>query len=406
MRAFPRCADTAPLALAGDYLTAADAAATARARVARLSTMKPPPKTCALLASWIDAHFAVIRAGEITPLAPPNPKIYPEHMESHVNVLSKRWVAEVSEAMLPPAGKTSAVSKLFRKGLPVPSSLRYIGQQMQQACAVPRPDGNNKALRDICVASARGTWDSSPPLDWKLRYRRWKLPPSELYARYLRRLKPAEIRVCIVNFVRGVAEFDPLLHFMRDRNIVSYYHCVTMNNILTKLARPQLTRKRKATHVGFGINVPVADFENASYAVSYRGSAPPSAKRIRAALHVTPGLAEAVYAHNSPHYGHAALLTRQDHLSTTWACRCTGTCGWLKRPIGIKTHDVVIDLDAVTPRCGNCDMPAVAMRVNGNQLNYGKGKWARLCNKCGVFTTKLKFQREFAVCGKCFDRRL
>ena len=73
----------------------------------------------------------------------------------------------------------------------MPASLRYIGQQMQRACATPRPEGTAKALRDVCVTACHGVWVHTT-CDWRERYRRWVMSPLDLFNEFMLQLRPQQ----------------------------------------------------------------------------------------------------------------------------------------------------------------------------------------------------------------------
>ena len=389
------------------HRTAREATEHAIDRLNKMSTIDAG-EHASLLSHWIDAHFALVEYGVQSPNAPVDYSLFPEHQQSLAKTFYDRWKPDVAAAMLPPMGKTSPVSKLFRKGLPVPSSLRYINQQMQRACAMPHPISTAMALRDICVSSCRETWSNNPNLDWRQRYKIWKMCPADLYTHYIMHRRPVEVQAIIGEFVVGIAKRDPLLCFMHTRQTPSYFHCSTMLSVLCKVAKRRgnnVKRKRQEPHSGFGLQVVPLDFENVQSAVALRNGIPPSAKRIRGALTMTPTLSLAIERQTAPSDMTAPLVlgNRQTHLPSTWACRCSAGCGWLKRPLGGGGGDVIVDMEADTPQCAQCSAPAVASLINGQQLRYASG-WARLCNNCGVFTRIWHLQGEHAVCKKCIGK--
>lgn len=379
------------------YRTAGEVAAACARRLDEADDAAP--------VQWVAAHFPALLAGELQAAAPADPALLPEAQGCAVERLQRRWQDAVQEAMLPPAGKTSAVSKLFRKGLPVPSSLRYIGQQMQRACATQRPAGTAEALRDVCVAGACDVWGNDAAMPWRERYRRWKLPPLQLYNEFMRPLRPVQVQKHIADFVKGVVRGCPLLLFMSTRNTPSYFHCAAMQSVLQKIGRRAAKRTRERPHRGFGLVVPERLSAPLRAAVAYRNGTPPSAKRIRSSVSVTPELRAAIDRQSTPAHASAALAYRQDALPDAWAGKCTQGCGWLRRPVGgAGGGDVVVDMAADAPVCGACGAPAVIVRVNGAQLQYAAG-WARLCDECSVFTVNWRLVGAGAVCRSCYSAR-
>jgi len=355
---------------------------------AKLATRYPP--AAAEAAKFIDAHFPLIAHGTTCPQIATPLALIPGDQISTARRCFAKWESTIWESMSDHGAGTNPAVRVIQKGSPVVTSVRYIGSQLRKASMSETTGPDAQVLQDILRTHVLGTWHSAPIVDPKERYRRWSMPPADLYNEFGAPLRSMDIKRIVLIFTQGIAGMDPgLFYAMRT----TYQRPLTALLALRTLSRAVAGSAQSPAMptVGFSMCVP-ADHPLTE---AYTGLSGPSAKRIKSIINTTSGkvLAEVTRATSSighPIYEVSAAALDADQaaaeLAQPWVyvLICTACGDWRSKIVNPKGNSgVVIDLDTCLVVCATCTKPQLyRLRLNGVQIRARGNYWVRMCNKC------------------------
>ena len=368
------------------------------------------PGTAAEVARFIDAHFPLILYALSVREGPVPYHLYPERQQALADTMLDKWGNDVYSSLSDVrTSNLSAVSRLLQKASPHVGSVRYIGAQLERACADSHTMPEQQLLRDILRSCALGTWSKRPLWSPKSRFEIWRETPSEQYTRIGFHLRSSDVQTCIAKFAHGIASMRPGSYYMLRRRR-------PYPTVITLLALQRAAGAGPAAWPRHGFTI--AGDPRGKLMSALRPDNPgaaPSAKRVKAAFAKHATAADAIAVRGLAHKAtllaamplEAAERAAQMRLAPVYALLCTECGTWKTRPRGSKRSGpaaaagVLVDLNNSTVLCSDCKSHSVyRVLLNGYQVRNGL-VWGRLCTSCGDFNCDLKCHGTSMVCARC-----
>lgn len=302
----------------------------------------------------------------------------------------QRWVRAVQQAWEPAANyrPVSSEVKLLKKGSPnVPTSVRYIGHQLERAAKVGPTNVNNELLRDILRAWCLGTFGDPRPVHIIGRARLLRTSHVKLYAMFLADKKASELYAVIHQFTAGLSNADPILAWSLPR------HCLGISTALpthsyTAIVRRVLAPKKTTETVFQGVCRAV--LQQASFKMLQTVTAGGTSKRVKSALLSLPdNEQQSVRAAVTALCPHAqvpldqAERARHNKLPPTYVLWCAGCMTWRASGCLPKGSGPLVCIDLLHPNTGVCGAcghwPLQTARLNGTAIGP-----LRMCSLCGI----------------------
>lgn len=321
--------------------------------------------------------------------------------------LVARWGAAV-EGVWTPSSNTIAVptvTKLLRKGTnAVPTSRRYIHQQMERATTGPAPPGStHRLLRDVMRAWALGTHGDPRPVDPAARARLLAMTPPQIFARFIRGRRCPQLYDVLNRFVMGTAsEMSAAWRFAAHRPGALCIEVALPVCSYTAILRRVLVPAARGAPANRG--VPRGALSAAGGATIAALTVGATAKRVKAAALALSGPDRAAIAAAVAAGAEQSLhpLSREEWAvqqamppaEVMWCCRCRVWC--------VDAGSVEIDLSMPgVGVCGACHGPLAPARLNGARV-----AGTRMCSCCGaVMSTPGRPRGVVTVCDGCFRAR-
>lgn len=383
-----------PLCLTTTLTTVAELRAAARARVSALLEF---PADDAGVRQWALMHMpaATLPASA----APVDVAKLPERQLVPLETLASRWSADVHAALLPVA-KRSPASKLLRKGLPIPNSLRYLGLQFNRACAADKPS----VLSDVCRAHVLGL-TGPVPMDLAELERRWLSLPRDLYATHLDGLRASDLQAVLAGFVASMSNAHACSRRLLRAGLL-HTSMAGLYDLLVRIGKPI---PADVPSPGFGIFLSCESGLAVCRLLQGSHGQPPSAKRIRSGIEMTPEIQRALgkrarVATAPVVFPLPAIQAAHQHtLPRRRVLVCRNSCGWMRFPLGKATLD--LDLDDGALKCSTCGSGVAAVGLNGCQLRGLGNVNVRLCDSCGLMADRFSLRGVGVECEKCKQGR-
>lgn len=313
--------------------------------------------------------------------------------EPAAGVYRARWGVAVEAAWAPAANYRPVPTevKLLKKGSPnVPTSVRYIGHQLERAATVGPTNQNNRLLRDILKAWCLGTFTDPRPVHLLGRKRLLALSHRDLYNLFMRHMRASDHYDVINAFTSGLSERLPVFAWALKRHSMGVTTPLPTHSY-TAIARRVLAPKNVSDSVFQG--VPDHQLRPASAAMLRVVSAGGTSKRVKAALlaldnterqavraAVTKrcplGQVPLDRAERARHARHPPCYVMWcDHCQTWRLPGCTPKCTTPLVRVDLSSPGVAV--------CGSCGhSPLVAAKLNGTAIGC-----IRMCSECGVAMT-------------------
>jgi len=322
-----------------------------------------------------------------------------------------KWKAAADASWMPASNSkpVSTIVKIIRKGSKhVPTSIRYIGQQFNRACACegealsPADD----LLRDIVVAYSLQVFVDPRPIDPVSRINSLLATPKALYSRFIAPKKSPEFYHVLRTFLVGVSEGCPEMRYAMHRWSVGITVSLPVYSY-TAITRRVLSPGLKTPAAIHGI--PACELSPVAYKTLTEVSVNGTSKRMKAAIKKLPAKDTQVLRKHVttkavviPRYLNDVEIATQDKFPSSYVYFCNDCLQWCAYVHGKKRQKngyLTVNLnDARLVACSACGgVNLKRIRLNGLIIGC-----LRLCSGCGEELSGTPHLRGACViCKKC-----